>query len=73
MGIIQRCVIAATAIGVAGVLVAGGSVPALAATTSGARYEVLQNAGQRGLTAPNAWRRSCRRRLPTAARPMCPP
>jgi hypothetical protein len=48
MGIIQRCVIAATAIGVAGVLIAGGSVPALAATTSGARYEVLQNAGTAG-------------------------
>jgi hypothetical protein len=48
MGIIQRCMTAAAAIGVAGVLIAGGSVPALAATTSGVRYKVLQNAGTLG-------------------------
>jgi hypothetical protein len=40
---------AAAAIGVSGVITFGGSVPALAATTSGARYEQLgQNAGWAG-------------------------
>ena len=44
MNFLKRSMLAVAAIGAAGALVAGGSVPALAATTSGARYEIVQEA-----------------------------
>jgi hypothetical protein len=44
VGILKRSMMAVAAIGAVGAIAAGGSVPALAATTSGVRYEAVQYA-----------------------------
>jgi hypothetical protein len=44
VGILKRSMMTAAAIGAAGAIAAGGSIPALAATTSGVRYEAVQYA-----------------------------
>jgi hypothetical protein len=43
VGILKRSIITVAAIGAVGAIAAGGSVPALAATTSGARYQEVQS------------------------------
>lgn len=48
MGILKRSAMAVAAIGAAGAIVAGGTIPAPAATTSGVRYQAVQHAFARG-------------------------
>jgi hypothetical protein len=48
VGILKRSMMTVAAIGVAGTIAAGGSVPVLAATTSGVRYAVTQSVGTLG-------------------------
>jgi hypothetical protein len=48
VGILKRSMMTAAAIGAASAIVAGGTIPAPAATTSGVRYQAVQHAFARG-------------------------